>query len=45
MKSSIKFALAALFTLAAFATTGCNTVKGFGQDLERAGEAIQNSGD
>ena len=44
MKSSIKFTLAALLTLALFAATGCNTVKGFGEDLEAAGQSIKNSG-
>ncbi|MEQ1843598.1 MAG: entericidin A/B family lipoprotein [Verrucomicrobiales bacterium] len=27
----------------AFATTGCNTFKGFGKDLKHAGEAIENT--
>ena len=26
-----------------FSIVGCNTVRGIGQDLERAGEAIQKS--
>lgn len=27
----------------AFVLTGCNTVHGFGKDLEKAGDKIQNS--
>ncbi len=30
-----------LIVMAALALSACNTVKGFGQDVERAGEAIQ----
>ena len=44
MKMPIKLTLAALLTLALFASTGCNTVKGFGEDLEAAGNSIKNSG-
>jgi entericidin B len=29
--------------LSAFALTGCNTMKGVGQDVERAGEKIQDN--
>ena len=33
-----------IFTLvAAFVLAGCNTVRGVGQDIEQAGEAIQKS--
>lgn len=28
--------------LSPFALSACNTVEGFGQDVERAGESIQN---
>lgn len=36
--------LAALLLLAIFlALTGCNTVKGVGQDLQKAGSAIEGS--
>lgn len=27
----------------AFVLTGCNTVKGFGQDVERGGEKVQDT--
>jgi len=30
-----------LMVLCVVALTGCNTMRGFGQDVERAGEAIQ----
>ncbi|MCB1587787.1 MAG: entericidin A/B family lipoprotein [Xanthomonadales bacterium] len=30
---------------AACATTGCNTIHGAGQDIERAGEEIQDAAD
>ncbi|WP_035060848.1 entericidin A/B family lipoprotein [Andreprevotia chitinilytica] len=29
--------------LATLAVTGCNTMKGFGQDLQKGGEKIENS--
>ncbi|MBU0589627.1 MAG: entericidin A/B family lipoprotein [Gammaproteobacteria bacterium] len=36
--------LAALFALSfAFVLTGCNTVKGVGQDLQKAGEKIEDA--
>ena len=28
-----------------FILTGCNTVKGFGKDMQRAGKAIERSAD
>ena len=34
--------LAALLALA-FALAGCNTVKGAGQDIQKAGQAIENA--
>lgn len=33
----------ALALLAALAFTGCNTTRGVGQDIERAGEKIQDA--
>ncbi len=47
--SSIKtnlplFAVIALL-LGAMGTAGCNTVKGAGKDLEKAGDKIQDSAD
>lgn len=38
MKKVIIASLAAVFVL-----TGCNTVKGFGKDVSRTGEAVSNS--
>ena len=29
--------------IVAFALTGCNTFKGFGQDVSKAGDAVTNS--
>ena len=34
----------AILLAAAFVLTGCNTVKGVGRDIERAGEVIQDAG-
>ncbi|MFC0350813.1 entericidin A/B family lipoprotein [Undibacterium danionis] len=34
-----------LFTLMMmFALAGCNTVQGFGKDVKKAGEAVENAG-
>jgi len=43
MKISIRLILATFLAFVLFAATGCNTVKGFGEDLEAAGESIQKS--
>lgn len=40
MKSAIAAVLMAMFVLA-----GCNTIEGVGKDVERGGEALQNSAD
>jgi predicted small secreted protein len=37
--------LAGLLALAAVTATGCNTMQGVGEDLEQAGQAIQNAFD
>lgn len=37
----MKQVTAILMVLWAVALAGCNTMRGFGQDVERAGEAIQ----
>ncbi len=37
-----KFMLAAAL-LATFALSGCNTVRGIGQDVQRAGSAVSNA--
>ncbi|MAK64486.1 MAG: hypothetical protein CMF75_07065 [Maricaulis sp.] len=34
-----------LIALTALSLTACNTLRGVGQDLERAGEAVQDSAD
>jgi predicted small secreted protein len=41
MKRLAVLALAVLM----IALTGCNTMRGFGQDMENAGEAIQKKSD
>jgi predicted small secreted protein len=43
MTTHIKRIVALLFVSAVLTlvTTGCNTTKGFGEDVERAGEKIQ----
>ncbi len=38
-------ALAALFGLLGLSLTGCNTTEGVGQDIEAAGEGIQDAAD
>ncbi|RKR02814.1 entericidin A/B family lipoprotein [Maricaulis maris] len=40
MKRIVTFAAVALF---AVSLAGCNTIRGAGQDIERAGEAVQDS--
>lgn len=44
MKLLPKLTLAAL-AVALLATTGCNTVKGIGQDFESMGQSMQKAGD
>ena len=39
MKTIITFAVAALM----FALAGCNTVRGAGQDIQKAGSAIEDA--
>ena len=34
-----------VLALLSVALTGCNTMRGFGQDMEKAGEAIQKKSD
>ena len=41
MKRSIALLLLAMFTAGTF--TACNTVRGAGQDVERAGEKVQEA--
>lgn len=44
MKSLIKrFAAVVLITAVPFAIAACNTTKGVGKDMEKAGEGIQGS--
>ena len=39
----VKLALIAVAIGVVFSIYGCNTVRGIGQDVEKAGEAIQRS--
>ncbi len=39
----VKLALIAVAVGVVFSMYGCNTVRGVGQDIEKAGEAIQRS--
>jgi predicted small secreted protein len=41
---STKTLLAALLLISLFVFSGCNTVKGIGEDFESMGESIQNAG-
>jgi predicted small secreted protein len=34
-----------LVCLAGLATTGCNTIRGAGEDIEKAGEEVQEAAD
>jgi predicted small secreted protein len=45
MTTSFKRTIALMFVTAllAIASIGCNTAHGFGKDMEKAGEGIQNS--
>lgn len=45
MKASSLLPVFLLLGAATVLFSACNTVKGFGEDLEAAGEAIQNSGE
>ena len=40
--ASLLLAIAALL-LSTFALSGCNTVRGIGQDVQRAGSAVSNA--
>jgi len=44
MKNLTKLILVALTVSALFALSGCNTVKGIGEDFEAMGESMQNAG-
>lgn len=39
----MKKILLTLTLLSAIALTGCNTTEGFGRDMERAGESVQDA--
>ena len=41
MKTAFKWAGIAVVTLAAMSATACNTVQGAGQDIESAGQKIE----
>jgi entericidin B len=40
-----RFRLAAIALLALLALSGCNTIQGVGQDVESAGDAIEEAAD
>ena len=42
--ASILF-IAAILLVTLFAIAGCNTFEGFGKDIQRSGEVIQNAAD
>ena len=44
MKKSTSLVLATLtLIISTFALSGCNTVRGIGQDVQRAGSAVSNA--
>lgn len=43
MKNILKWAGMAIVTIAAMSVTACNTVQGAGQDIENAGEKIEDA--
>jgi len=43
-ESTMKSMIAVLFA-AALTLTGCNTVEGMGQDIQKAGESIEKAAD
>lgn len=45
MKTFLKTALLVALFGVALVTTACNTTKGAGKDIEKAGEGLQNSAD
>ena len=45
MKTSIKLTLSTILAFTLLAITGCNTVKGIGEDFEAMGESMQKAGD
>jgi entericidin A len=42
MNTSTKSTLLVLLTAALLAVTGCNTAQGFGKDVEKVGDKIQD---
>jgi predicted small secreted protein len=45
MQKKLKRALIVSILLGLFALTGCNTVKGIGEDFESLGQSMQNAGE
>ena len=45
MKLGSKIILSLVLTLTLFASVGCNTVKGLGEDFEAMGESMQKAGE
>lgn len=45
MKKRTQTLLAGILFISLFALSGCNTVKGIGQDFEAMGESMQKAGE
>ncbi|MFP4070099.1 MAG: entericidin A/B family lipoprotein [Verrucomicrobiota bacterium] len=45
MKTISKILFASLLACGLLVLSGCNTVRGLGQDIEAAGESMQRAGD
>jgi len=45
VKRALRTALIVSLVCAALVSSACNTTKGFGKDLEQAGESLQGSAD
>jgi entericidin B len=43
MRSSLTLLSVASISLAALSISGCNTMRGFGKDVERGGEKVQDA--
>jgi predicted small secreted protein len=43
MKKSISLLMTIALFISTFALSGCNTVRGIGQDVQRAGSAVSNA--
>lgn len=45
MKSMRPFQFALLALLASFALSGCNTIQGVGEDVQKVGEEVEDAAD